>query len=140
MIQEKRSQCSGEPIFRNRKCGWIYREVKRIHTCRMNTNGSLVSSRSAEIHGVIVSGTLEDLEQNEVTKNTRIFGSRFVDQVKHIGTVFCFKIILIAQNCGDDRADTIATKAPPAQRFTQKRFFSLTASLRGMSLHCMDGM
>lgn len=53
----------------------------------------------------------------KVAKNTRVFGSRFVNQSKPSNDEARYKSRLVVQNYCDDQAATIATIAPTFQRF-----------------------
>lgn len=54
--------------------------------------------RNAEIHGLLKHRTLPKASGNSLTKDTRIFGSRFVDKLKRTGESIRIRSRLEVQN------------------------------------------
>lgn len=80
------------------------------------------------------------ISRDEIADGGRIFRSRFVDTIKYANSGAQFKSCLVAQNCTDEEAVSIPTKAPIVQRFIQRLVPSLAASVEGMSTHTRDIM
>lgn len=59
----------------------------------------------------------------------RIFGSRFVDEIKRASEHFRRNSRLVAQNYSDEAASTIPTKTPTVPRFSQRLALSISASM-----------
>lgn len=76
-------------------------------------------------------GTFLPVPEDSVPANTRVFGSRFVDELKRVDLGTLFKSRLVAQNYGDEGAAGIAPKAPTVQSFSQRLMFLLAASVMG---------
>lgn len=75
---------------------------------------------------------------SDVPAGTRVFGSRFIDQVKGAGEMMRKKSRLVAQNYRDEDAGRIATKAPTIQRSSQRALLCLAASLPGTEIFSRD--
>ena len=73
-------------------------------------------------------GTFIPIKEEDIKGEPRIFGSRFVDELKKVGDRLKKKSRLVAQNYADDDATAIATKAPTVQRFAQRVALSIAAS------------
>lgn len=86
-------------------------------------------TRKAELQGLINNGTFETANINDIPPNTRIFGSRFIDDLKKIGRRLKQKSRLVAQNYMDEEAAEMGTKAPTIQRFSQRLLIALAASI-----------
>ena len=95
------------------------------------------ASRKTELQGLIVDGTFEVVHKSLVG-NSRIFGSRFIDELKYVGDTEKKKSRLVAQNYADVEAASIATKAPTVQRFSQRVALSIAASLPNMKVYTRD--
>ena len=71
---------------------------------------SFIKSRRKEIDGLLTKGAFELAHESEVPVGTRIFGSRFVDEVKNSGTAKVFeKSRLVVQAYNDQGKDLILT-------------------------------
>lgn len=73
-------------------------------------------------------GTFVPVNKSTVHDGTRIFGSRFTDELKEAELGVLFKSHLVPQNYCDDGASNVAAKAPTIQRFTQRLMFAISAS------------
>ena len=87
---------------------------------------------------MINDGTFIPVKASTLEPNTRIFGSRFVDELKKVGDDLRKKSRLIAQNYADEGAATIPTKAPTVQRFSQRIALSIAASISHMNTYTRD--
>lgn len=72
---------------------------------------------------------------SEVEEDTRVFGSKFVDDIKPVNIGVRYKCRLAARNYRDDQAATITTKAPTVQQLTQRFIQSMAASLKYTSTY-----
>lgn len=95
-------------------------------------------SRMAELKGLVDDGTFRPVKLTTLKKDQRIFGSRFVDDLKRVGESLKRKSRLVAQNYSDDEATCIPTKAPTVQRFTQRLAMALASSLPGTTTYTRD--
>jgi hypothetical protein len=78
-----------------------------------DTRGNFVDSRHAEVMGLIEKGVFEEVNPDEIPEGTRIFNSRFVDEVKHSGTPKAFeKSRLVVQAYNDREKDLVLTQSP----------------------------
>lgn len=103
--------------------------VRTANDPEVDTNDKFVQSRSEELRGLIANGTFEVVSREQFSMETRVFGSRFTDEIKHANEGVRLKSRLVAQNYGDKDASTIATTAPTLQRFTKRQTISLPSSL-----------
>lgn len=95
-------------------------------------------AREDELRGVFKDGAFILVKASNITGHPRIFGSRFVDELKWIKHGLRNKSRLVAQNVADEGATFIATKAPTVQRFLERICLSLTASLPTMTAYARD--
>lgn len=95
-------------------------------------------SRRKELQGLISNGTFIPVDKSEVPEGARIFGSRFIDELKQADTGIRKKSRLVAQNYSDDEAAHLATKAPTIQRSTQRMIMSIAVSMKGMRAFTRD--
>lgn len=66
-----------------------------------------------ELHGLLRNVTMIPVTRDEVPDGDRVFGSRFVDEIKVISEGFRRRNSrLVAQNYSDSDASTIATESP----------------------------
>lgn len=75
-------------------------------------------ARREELNGFVKNGTFATMTREDVPKDTRIFGSRFVDLIKQIGDQERKKSRLVEENYSDFGTAEIATKAPTIQRLS----------------------
>lgn len=75
---------------------------------------------------------------SEVSVDTRIFGSQFVDYLKQLEKVVLHKSILVAQNFRDEEARNIQTNAPTVRLASQRLAFPLAASHHVTTPICGD--
>jgi hypothetical protein len=100
-----------------------------------------VESRQKEINGLLEMGVFEIINVNDVPPGTRIFGSRFVDEVKNIGTEKAFeKSRLVIKAFNDNGKNQVLTQSPTIQRMSQRIILALTPTFqaRGMELYLRD--
>jgi hypothetical protein len=92
---------------------------------------SFVESRQKEIDGLLEKGAFEFTHSSAVPDGTRIFGSRFVDEIKNPGTEKAFeKSRLVVQAYNDKGKDAILTQSPTVQRASQRVVLALAMTLK----------
>lgn len=91
-----------------------------------------------ELKGLVDDGTFEVVKESDIPTGTRIFNSRFIDELKKADKGLRLKSRLIAQTYGDEEAASIATKSPTMQRFAQRVMMSIAASQKSMTLYTRD--
>ena len=98
-------------------------------------------SRNKEINGLLEKGVFKIINRSEIPHGTRIFNSRFVDEIKNSGTNKAFeKSRLVVQAYNDHGKDLVLTQSPTIQRVSQRLILALTAMLKGngMDLYLRD--
>jgi hypothetical protein len=94
-------------------------------------------SRLAEVQGLLEKGVFE--VATTVPEGTRIFNSRFVDEVKNKGTNKALnKSRLVVQAYHDQEKHTVLTQSPTIQRVSQRLILCLTAILDKTELYLRD--
>ncbi len=97
------------------------------------------ASRLKELNGLLEKGVFEIMETSDIPARARIFGSRFVDQVKNEGTEKAFeKSRLVVQAFNDSEKHGILTQAPTIQRASQRLIIALSLAIPQLSLHLRD--
>ncbi|KAI1003445.1 hypothetical protein K3495_g4764 [Podosphaera aphanis] len=77
--------------------------------------------RRKELNGLLESDVFEIVQRKDIPLGTRIFGSCFVDTIKHEGTPNAFeKSRLVVQAYGDTDKKQILTQAQTIQRVSQR--------------------
>ena len=99
---------------------------------------AFAKSRKDELVGLLEGGTFKPVKESTVPPSSRIFGSRFVDELKKVGNGLRKKSRLVAQNYADDDATSISTKAPTIQRFSQRVALSVAASIPSLKGYVRD--
>jgi hypothetical protein len=86
------------------------------------------ASRQLEVVGLIEKDVFQAVDRNSIPKGTRIFNSRFVDEVKNKGTDKAFeKSRLVVQAYNDLEKDIVLTQSPTIQRMSQRLLICLAA-------------
>jgi hypothetical protein len=94
-------------------------------------------SRLAEVLGLLEKGVFE--VATTVPEGTRIFNSRFVDEVKNKGTDKALnKSRLVVQAYHDEEKHTVLTQSPTIQRVSQRLILCLAAILDETELYLRD--
>ena len=102
-------------------------------------SASFVESRKKEINDLFEKGCFEIISTFDVFHETRIFNSRFVDEIKNIGTIDAYeKSRLVVQAYNDDDKTKMLTQAPTIQRMSQRLILTLTASMSHLNLYLRD--
>jgi hypothetical protein len=97
------------------------------------------ASRQKELNDLIEKGVFEIVRTTDVPKGSRIFNSRFVDLIKHIGTDKAFeKSRLVVQAYNDEGKKEVLTQAPTLQRVSQRIVLSIAAVLNNVNLYLRD--
>lgn len=73
-------------------------------------------------------GTLRPTKVSDVPAGNRIFGARFVDEIKRAEVGLRNKSRFISQSYSDENATSIPTKAPTIQRLSQRTALSIATS------------
>lgn len=98
-----------------------------------------MESRQKEINGLLEKGVFEVVSISEVPKNTRIFNSRFVYEIKNIGTANAFeKSRLVVQAYNDHDKMSILTQSPTIQRMSQRLILALSAVNPELGVYLRD--
>jgi hypothetical protein len=78
-------------------------------------------SRQKELTGLLEKGVFEIVKLIDVPKGTRLFNSRFVDEIKNPGTDSAFeKSRLVVQAYNDNEKELVITQSPTIQRVSQR--------------------
>ncbi|KAI0996966.1 hypothetical protein K3495_g11217 [Podosphaera aphanis] len=81
---------------------------------------SFAESRRKEINGLLENGVFEIYNEN-IPARSRVFKTRFVDQIKHEGTLDAYhKSRLVVQAYNDAEKKSVLTQAPTIQRASQR--------------------
>jgi hypothetical protein len=146
--QQLRSATSGRP----RKV-WSHRQVIADMTFYLREDddygepfttapSTFVESRRKEINGLLEKGVFEIVHIDDVPEGTRIFNSRFVDEIKNKGTNTAYeKSRLVAQAYNDLLKDTVLTQSPTIQRVSLRILLIVAAILckkEGLSVFLRD--
>jgi hypothetical protein len=93
----------------------------------------------AEVQGLIDKGVFMTIKDHDIPKGARIFGSRFVDEVKHQGTDKAFeKSRLVVQAYRDSEKSLVLTQSPTIQRMSQRLLICLAAMKDDATLYLRD--
>ena len=94
-----------------------------------------MKSRKKKINDLFEKDCFEIISAFDVFHETRIFNSRFVDEIKNIGTIDAYeKSRLVMQIYNDDDKAEVLTQAPTIQRMNQRLILALAASMSHLSL------
>ena len=85
------------------------------------------SSRAKELNGLNSMGVFKVVDKSDVPDGQRIYGTRFVDQIKEKDGRKYKKSRLIAQNYQDHDARTVPTKSPTVSRMGMRIALSTAA-------------
>ena len=108
-----------------------------VYITRPGPSVNFQASRQKELNGLLEKGVFEIM--NTVPIGTRIFGSRFVDQVKNEGTEKAFeKSRLVVQAFNDSEKHGILIQAPTIQRASQRLIIALSLIIPKVSLYLRD--
>ncbi|KHJ34337.1 hypothetical protein EV44_g0920 [Erysiphe necator] len=99
---------------------------------------SFEKSRQKEIQGLLEKGVFDYVCLSDIPLGTRIFNSRFVDEVKNKGTDKAYeKSPLVAQAFNDKGKDFVLTQSPTIQRVSQHVILALSVTLQ-LNLYIRD--
>lgn len=100
---------------------------------------SFEESRQKEIDGLLESGVFRMVDISEVPEGTRVFNSRFVDQLKFPGTENAMeKSRLVIQAYNDQGKLTVLTQSPTIQRSSQRIILALAPSFPHLLIYSRD--
>ena len=94
-------------------------------------------SREKEILGLLDKGVFEPVPVTEA-KGHRIFGSRFVDEIKNIGTTSAYPKSRLVVQGHNDKDHGYLTHAPTVQRSSQRLLLALTSILPDWNIYLRD--
>ena len=98
-----------------------------------------VESRKKKINDLFEKSCFEIVSISDVPHGTRIFNSRFVDEIKNIGTVDAYeKSRLVMQTYNDDGKAEVLTQTPTIQRMSQRFILTLAANMSHLNLFLRD--
>ena len=94
--------------------------LKNNENLPMQKPPTFIESREKEINGLYEKGAFEFVDASEIPEGTRIFRSRFVDEIKYPGTDKAYeKSRLVIQAYNDFGKDLILAQSPTVQRVSQ---------------------
>ena len=89
-----------------------------------------VKSRKKKINELFEKNCFEIVSTFDVSHEVRIFNSRFVDEIKNIGTVDAYeKSRLVMQAYNDQNKTEMLTQTPTIQRMNQRFILTLTVNM-----------
>lgn len=89
---------------------------------KKNMGSQFTQSRKDELIGFLKKVTFHVTSTSTISKEDRIFSSRFVDEVRKEGEGLRQKSRLVGENSADLGETRIATKDPTVQRTSQRLF------------------
>ena len=92
-----------------------------LQECRSKGDHQFRESRRKELEGLIEKGVFEVVKKSEVTG--RVFGSRFVDEMKNRGTPEEYPKSRMVVQAYDDKNHGLLTHAPTVRRSSQRLFY-----------------
>ena len=99
------------------------------------TPSPFVKSRKKEINGLFEKNCFEIISTSDVFHETKIFNSRFVNEIKNIGTIDAYeKSRLVMQIYNNDDKTKMLTQTPTIQRMNQRLILTLTVNMSHLSL------
>lgn len=91
--------------------------------------------RQEELEGLLRNGTFKPIDSKYMPQGARVFGSRFVDEIKKAAHGLRNNSRWVSQNYSDEVSTMIATKAPSIQSFSQRTQYCLTVCPRNCRFH-----
>ncbi|SLM40545.1 hypothetical protein SS1G_12712 [Lasallia pustulata] len=89
-------------------------------------------SRQKEISGLLEKGVFKIIDITDVPKGIRIFNSRFINEIKNVGTDKAFeKSRLVIQVYNDYGKELVLTQSPTIQQMSQRLILAIAATLQG---------
>lgn len=102
-----------------------------------NNEDIFAASRQKELRGLREMNVFEPIPSYLIPQGTRIFGSRFVDEIKMPGSPKAYpKSRLVVQAFKDGGKGQVLTQSPTLQRVSQCILLSVSASLKNMVSTC----
>ena len=100
---------------------------------------SFMKSRQKKLNELLEKDVFEVVFIHFISKDTRIFNSRFVNEIKNIETTNVYeKSRLVVQIYNDREKATILIQASTIQRMSQRLILALTVSLSHLDLYLRD--
>jgi hypothetical protein len=97
------------------------------------------TSRQEEINGLIKRGVCALILPSDILCNVRVFGSRFVDEIKNPGTDKAFeKSRLVIQVYNDSGKVQVLTQSPTIQRVSQRILLAIAATMLEYNVYLRD--
>lgn len=99
---------------------------------------SFTAPRTNELNGLIHNCTFKIVWLSSIPTDTRVFGSRFVDEIKKASHGYRLKSRFVAQIYFDEGATSIATKAPTVKRLSQRLIMSIVSCFTDLAPFTRD--
>jgi hypothetical protein len=97
------------------------------------------ASRQKELAGLLEKGVFEITKLADVPQGVRLFNSRFVDEIKNLGTDKAFeKSRLVVQAYNDKEKELVLTQSPTIQRVSQRLILCIAAMKPDIRLYLRD--
>jgi hypothetical protein len=97
------------------------------------------ASRQKELAGLLEKGVFEITKLTDVPQGVRLFNSRFVDEIKNLGTDKAFeKSRLVVQAYNDQEKELVLTQSPTIQRVSQRLILCIAATKPDIRLFLRD--
>jgi hypothetical protein len=97
------------------------------------SNGQFDESRRKEVNGLLERGVFVTVNREDIPPKARIYGFRFVDEVKNPGTDKAFeKSRLVVQAYNDKDKEFVLTQSPTIQRSSQRLILCIGISKDGV--------
>lgn len=74
--------------------------------------------KKSELDVLLSNDNFKPVKTLDIPDGARVFGARFVDEIKRSDTTLCNKLHLVCPSYSDEGTKTIPTKAPTGQRLT----------------------
>lgn len=101
--------------------------------------GQFVKSRQKELNGLLEKGVFQITSIDDMPPGTRLFNSRFVDEIKNPGTDKAFeKSRLVVQAYNDKGKQLVLTQSPTIQRVSQRLILCIAAIKPESKLYLRD--
>jgi len=121
---------------RSRQLPQRYRQNVILINSVTSIKPPFTESRYNEINGLLERGVFRVVDETDVPKGTRIFNSRFVDEIRNSGTNQAFeKSRLVVQAYNDAEKSLVLTQSPTIQRCSQRLLLAIATMLHGNKLN-----
>lgn len=91
-----------------------------------------------ELNVLLMYGTFNPVLESTIPGTSRIFESRFVEELKEVGERLKKKSLLVTRNYSDEGSTSIVTKALTVQQFSQRLALCFAASMLDLRTDTRD--